>query len=70
MTRVRRPLLLVALALGAAACTPATPGSDGGVAQDGGACASFATAHERLLNAPTSAAVVRKVPAVPDGGFP
>lgn len=57
-----------------AACAGGPGPADGGDPADAGeaTCASFATAHERLLNASTSATVLRKKPAHPalDGGLP
>ena len=64
--------ILTAFFLTLAACPAPPPTPDGGNA-DGGQCTTFATEHELLLNAPTTADVVHKDPVVtllPDGGLP
>lgn len=66
---LKAALLLVSLGAALCACPPSNGNPDGGGA-DGGACDSFPTEHERLLNAPTSAAVVKKTPSIPEGAYP
>jgi hypothetical protein len=64
MTRV----MLLAAALALSACPPPN-GSDGGT-PDGGECGTPANENQRLLTAPTTSTVVKKVTSIPEGSFP
>jgi hypothetical protein len=66
-------LTSLVLLVGAGACGSSSSAIDAGVPPDADSCEASDTEHEEILNAPTSATVIRKTPAHPpvgDAGLP